>query len=408
MVENTENIRVYSNTKFLPRKIYPQLKDHLDKRQTTVLTGMRRTGKTTLLKQLLSDIDSDNKAFIDLQNIQSRNMFNQANYDLILADIIGEFKLRREEKIYIAIDEIQLVRDLPGIMKYLYDHYDVKFMVTGSSSYYMKNLFTESMAGRKRLFELYPLDFGEFLNFKSVRRGDPEDFTKSMFSPTDHERLRGYYDEYIEYGGFPEVVLEENAESKKSLLSDIISAYIDLDVQSMSDFRKKDDFYSLIKLLAARTGSRIDYAKLSRISGISKITLQNYLLFLEDTYLIKRLPVFTHRTETEIVKARKLYFIDNGLVNALADIDSGSKFENAVFNQLRHKGEMGYYAIKGGREIDFIVGEKIAFEVKETPIKNDLAELASLANMAKIKEYRLIGKNQSPKFDDYIWGGSIR
>jgi predicted AAA+ superfamily ATPase len=392
---------------FLPRKIYKEVENHLKQKQVTVITGMRRSGKTSIVRQLLLEVKSTNKAYLDLEQASLREIFKEKNYDNILLDLSKKFDLKLEEKIYIAIDEIQHAPELPSVIKYLYDHHDIKFIVTGSSSYYMKNLFTESLAGRKKIFELYPLDFGEFLDFKKIYHKDAslEDMTFGNF---EYENFKKFYDEYIEFGGFPEVVLSPDIIQKKDLLNDIISSYISIDVQSLSDFKKKEDFYSIIKMLAGRTGTRIDYAKLSKMVGISAITLRNYIGFFEDTYLIHRVSVFTKNTDIEIVKAKKLYFIDNGLVNVLSDISSGVKFENAVFNQLRHKGGIKYYSMKDGREIDFILDDEIALEVKETPTNSDLNNLRKLAESLSIVKYMLVGKNNSPKFDKYIWGGSIR
>src|SRR3989338_11540272 len=150
-----------------PRKLYPFLNEHLGKKQITVITGMRRTGKTTLLKQLLADIPTANKIYVDLERIDNREMFLEKNYDAIIYNL-RQRGLDIKHKVFVGLDEIQLAPNLPSVLKYLYDNYDIKFIVTGSSSYYIKNLFTESLAGRKKVFELYPLDFGEFLVFKEV------------------------------------------------------------------------------------------------------------------------------------------------------------------------------------------------------------------------------------------------
>lgn len=151
-----------------PRKIYPQLKEHLNKKDITILTGMRRTGKTTLVKQLLDDIPSKNKIYIDLQILANQDIFASRNFEAIV-DRLKQREINLNERAYIVLDEIQLVKEIPGILKYIYDNFDIKFIVTGSSSYYLKNLFTESLAGRKKIFELFPLDFGEFLIFKGVK-----------------------------------------------------------------------------------------------------------------------------------------------------------------------------------------------------------------------------------------------
>jgi len=391
---------------FYLRKIYPELKKHLDSRQITVITGMRRSGKTTLAEHLLLEADSGNKLYIDLQRLDNQELFSHKNYDNIMLEL-GRRGLNEKKKMHIALDEIQLVPEIAGAIKYLYDHYNIKFIVTGSSSYYLKNLFSESLAGRKKIFELWPLDFGEFLVFKNIAFKE-ENFLDLQFSGAEYERLRVYYEEYIEFGGFPEVALAKTDEKKKDLLKDIISSYVNIDIKSLADFRKGKNIYNLIKMLAARAGSRIDYAKLSRLAGISRQTAASYIDFFEKTYLLRRVSVFTASPDREIVKAQKVYFSDNGILNVLSDLSGGAKFENALFCQLRHKGEIRYYSLKSGREIDFVLNGKTALEAKETPAEKDKNDLSVLSQVAGIKKSRLIGRNQSLNFKDYIWGGEIK
>lgn len=391
---------------FYPRKIYPELKQHLKNRQISVLTGMRRSGKTTLIKKLLEEIKSANKLYVDFQRLDNQDLFTQKNFDNIIAEL-EKRGLNKKEKICLALDEIQLVPQAIGAIKYLYDHYKIKFIVTGSSSYYLKNLFTESLAGRKKIFELHPLDFGEFLGFKKVPYSEKISLA-GKFSQAEFERLKNYYEEYIEFGGFPEVALAKTETEKKDLLNDIISSYINIDIKTLADFRKGKNVRDLVRMLAARAGSRLDYAKLSRLTGISRTTVINYADLFEKTYLIARVPVFSRSADREIVKAQKIYFSDNGILNILADVDGGTKFENAVFCQLRHKGEVCYYAKKTGREIDFILNKKTALETKETPVKEDEKKLKALSQSAGLKNFRLIGRFQSPVFQDYIWGGEIK
>ncbi len=111
--------------------------------------------------------------------------------------------------------------------------------------------------------------------------------------------------------------------------------------------------------------------------------------------------------DREIVKAQKLYFCDNGLVNRIARLSSGSIFENAIFNQLKFKGELKYYSQKNGREIDFIINNKEAFEVKETPGENDYKRIKSLSEKLNIKKFNIIGRYTSGTFSDFLWGGFI-
>lgn len=392
---------------FINRKIYPDLKKHLKQKQITVLTGMRRVGKTTLIKQLFSEIDSQNKFYFDLERLDNRELFAQKNYDNIIRDLASR-GLKTDQKMYIALDEIQILPPIASVLKYLYDTFNIKFLVTGSSSYYLKNLFSESLAGRKKIFELFPLDFGEYLEFQNVSYSCGEKWEDKAFNKIEYERLRHYYESYVEFGGFPEVVLAKSDEEKKDLIADILSSYINIDIKSLADFRSEKHIYNLMKLLSCRIGTRLDYSKISRLAGLSRPTIMNYINFFEKTYLIKRVPVMVKSPDREIVKATKIYFCDNGLAGFLYDLNSGSKFENAVYNQLRHHGKIQYYALKSGQEIDFILNGKIGLEVKETPIEQDQKKLDNLCQSAKLSRGRLVGRCATPGFENYIWGGEIR
>jgi len=388
------------------RKISKSLREHLSLRQITVITGMRRTGKTTLVKQILSEVNSENKLYIDFERFDERELFMEKNYENIIY-ALSQRGLDFSQKVWLALDEIQNVPNLDSVIKYLYDKYNIKFILTGSCSFYLKNRVTESLAGRKKIFELFTLDFGEFFTFKEVpfQSGD---WKKLNFNASEYERLKMYYDEFVEYGGFPEVVLTKNVFEKRDLVQDILSSYINVDVRTLSDFRDIHNLERLIKLLGTRAGSRIDYSKLAILSGISRPTLYNYLNFLEKTYIIWQMPVLTHNPDREIVKANKLFFHDNGILNALSPVSEGVKFENTVFNQLKHWGELRYYSLKNGREIDFILNGEIAFEAKVSPTAIDLKTLAHIAENLQINQYRLIGKHPTPNFSNFIWAGEIR
>ncbi len=390
---------------YFPRKIFDSLKDHLNSKQITVLTGMRRTGKTTIIKHLLSQVSGENKAYFDLERIDNRELFSEKNYDLII-ETLKQRGIDPHKKAYIALDEIQLAHNITSVLKYLHDNYNIKFIVTGSSSFYLKNLFTESLAGRKKVFELFPLDFGEFLFFKDVEF-NKDVFIHKKFNHAEFNRLKGLYEEFVEYGGFPDIVLTVKSNEKRDLAADILSSYINIDIKALADFRIQDGIYKLLKMLASRCCTRLEYAKLSRLTGITRVTVQNYVDFLEKTYMIFRVPVMSNNPDREIVKAKKLYFCDNGILNVLERVSGGVKFENAVFSQLRQHGELSYYALKTGREIDFVLDKKIALEAKENPVDTDSFELLEFSKKAGLKSARLIGRFQVPHFTDYIWAGDI-
>jgi uncharacterized protein len=396
-----------SELMFVTRYIYSSLLNHSIKRQITVLTGMRRTGKTTILKQLMAQCDIPQKHYFDLERIDVRALFSEPNYETIV-QALSRQGTDFSKKVLICIDEIQLVPNLPSVLKYLYDSYDIKFIVTGSSAYYMKNQFSESLAGRKKIFEIFPLTFGELLAFKGVKATKPDIRRATQFIPSEYERLKGYYDEYIDFGGFPEVVLADSAEDKRDLISDILSSYINFDLAWLADIRNPTNLFKLIKLLSVRIGTKLDISKLTSLTGMARQTVENYLDLLEKSYLIKTIPVLARSPDREIVKAKKIYFLDNGIALMAGELGSGSKFENAVFNQLMHRGEVAYYQLKSGREIDFVLDQKQCFEVKETATEADLKNTESLAKNLDISESYVIGRNPVRRFDKYIWGGFLQ
>jgi predicted AAA+ superfamily ATPase len=391
---------------FYPRDVYPSLKEHLKKKQITVLTGMRRTGKTTLLKKLMEDSGVEQKVFFDLERIDNRELFSEKNYEIVV-QVLTQRGIRFSEKVLIGVDEIQLVPNLPSVVKYLYDKYDIKFILTGSSSYYLKNRFNESLAGRKKIFEIYPLTFKELLTFKEITFTPAGFFTDYTFVIAEYQRLKLFYDEYIDYGGFPEVALTDKVADKKDLIEDILSSYINLDLMALSDIKKSKEAIKLIKLLAARVGTKLEISKICRLAGLSRPLVENYVELFEQSYLIRTIPVTTVSPDREIVKARKLYFLDNGIASLYAGLSSGSKFENAVFNQLLAIGNLSYYSLKTGREIDFILDKKIAFEVKETATEKHLRRIASLAKNLGIDEVYVVGRTAEHVFPGFIWGGFI-
>ena len=391
---------------FYPRIIYPSLLQHLGKKQITVLTGMRRTGKTTLLRKLMDDSEIEQKVFFDLERIDYRELFSQKNYESIV-HFLSNMGISIRKKTLIGIDEIQLVPNLPSVVKYLYDTYEVKFILTGSSSYYLKNRFNESLAGRKKIFEIFPLTFKEVCDFKSIPFTPSGHFIDRYYSPQDFHRLSPHYDDYIKFGGFPEVALAESLEDKKDILQDILSSYINYDLLALSDIKKSTEVYKLIKLLAARIGSKLEVSKLCNVSGLTRAKVENYLSLLEQSYLIQTIPVRANNPEREIVKAKKLYFVDTGLAALLTGLSEGAKFENAVFNQLSHWGNLAYYSLKTGKEIDFILEKTMAFEVKETASSGDLDKLMTLSRRLSISQNYVIGRRTIKVFPGYIWGGNI-
>ena len=370
---------------------------------------MRRVGKSTALKYLLGQVNHDNKYYMDCERIEMRTLLNRPNYESIAEELQLQ-GLDFSKHCIIALDEIQLVENLPSLIKYLYDTYAVKFLVTGSSSYYLKNRFSESLAGRKRIFEMFPLNFKEFLRFKKITVRDPESYAWKSYNKAWYARCKNLYEEFILFGGFPEVVMEAKKDNKKELLKDIINSYIELDVKLLSDYTASEELYKLVILLAARAGNKIDYTKISSVAGIHRQKVAAYMYLLEYTYLIYLIKPYTFNLDKEISQQTKLYFSDTGILNTLASpqISSGQLFENAIAAQLVPQGEVRYYQKKTGQEIDFIFQGTTAIEVKETALAQDKQVLKQRASAISFKKTSLVSRYPpATGFEDFVWGGNI-
>jgi uncharacterized protein len=387
------------------RSIFQSLESHLTDKEVTVITGMRRTGKTTALRFLLDKVLHTNKIYLDLERLEYRRIFNQNNFSEMQADLqfLG---IDFTKESVIALDEIQLVPPIVSFIKYYHDHFPVKFIVTGSSSYYLKNQFTESLAGRKKIFEMYPLDFIEFLRFKEI---DEKPLLTCRFQPfraVVYAQYKAHYEEFIRFGGFPQVVLADSIEKKESMLNDILNAYLELDVKLLSDYSVIDDLYRLVTLLASRIGNKLDYQKIGVLLGLSRHKIKAYIQLFEATYFLHLISPFSNSSDRNIAVQPKVFLADTGLVNRFAQVSSGALFENTIALQLLRLGRINYFQKKTGQEIDFILNNNIAIEVKETPAPTDLKILTDRATDLNIRQTMLIGRfPPGTDFSSFIWGG---
>ncbi|OGC00837.1 hypothetical protein A2V82_01980 [candidate division KSB1 bacterium RBG_16_48_16] len=380
-----------------PRKILQGIKSQFDTREIVVITGMRRVGKTTVLQMIYDQVASDNKTFLDLENVLEQKIFEEVDYNNIWPNL-RSYGITNKERAYIFLDEIQAMPQIVKAVKYLHDHYDVKFFLTGSSSFYLKNLFPESLAGRKIVFELSSLTFEEFLVFKGVKREIPailkeKEQHKNFVAYQKTEKL---YKEYLAFGGFPQVALADDEAQKKLYLKDIFTSYFEMDVRRIADFRQMSSFRDMLLLLMQRVGSKLDISKLSSELGVSRETVYSYLAFLEGTYFIFRVPPLSQNVDREVSGTKKIYFCDNGIINLFGKVSDGALLENAVFKNIHQHGKINYYQKRSGAEIDFILpDQKTAFEVKKRAYEQDFVRLKKLSEALNIDECYVVSQDYS-------------
>jgi len=370
------------------RYLYIEIEKHLRHKNYTILTGARQVGKTSLIKQLYFHLQGREETVV-LLNLEDKNLLKELNEDV--NNVFNRLKVKPQKivegqtdtRIYLLIDEIQYLDDPSNFLKYLYDEYEynVKVVASGSSAFYIDTKFVDSLAGRKRIFQLYPLSFNEFLVFKEQKKINTE-INYMVSEPSyvsEYKRsIESYLLEYLTYGGYPAVVLEDDIEEKKLLLDELRNSYLRRDIIE-SGVDKENQFLMLVQLLADQIGGIVNKNELGNTLKLDNKTVERYTYILEKCFHIDLLKPFYRNLRKELTKMPKVYFNDIGLRNAILGrfenprdrMDKGMLLENFVYNQLRIKHqstEIKYWRTIERNEVDFVLEESYnkgyALEVK--------------------------------------------
>lgn len=343
-------------------RITPWLKE----REAIVITGARRVGKTFLLYLIAQEI-GENVYLFDLEDPE--------DYEIVSSgpDAVARFVRSG----YVFIDEIQYLADFPKFIKLVVDHYpQIKLLCSGSSALSIARGYSDALVGRVVEFELLPLSFREFLYFKGKERYLSLFADKNLkaFKPT--ETLNEMFEEFLLYGGYPEVALLDSIEKKRTYIANIFRVYGKRDIKSFFEINKEIAFERFFHILSDSVGSILSISRIGSDLGISPKTLERYLAILSNLYLVKPLPPLSRNIRTEIKKAKKAYFIDTGLLNwakgSFLDIskrgDIGKIVENlsylSIIRKLRNKERLLFWRKKSGAEVDFIISNGIIVPIE--------------------------------------------
>lgn len=370
------------------RELLAKIERHIPDKRHTIITGARQVGKTSLLRMLYRKMLEEGKkaffiSFEDIQILQAINEHPDKIFHYVALPPKPLLEGEAEERLYLLIDEVQYAEDPANFLKFLYDKYEanVKVVATGSSAFYIDQKFKDSLAGRKRIFNLLPLSFSEFLFFKDLESLREElDILKTRpeYQSPHREALQWHFYEYLQYGGYPAIVLENDPLEKQFLLDELKNAYVRRDMLE-SGVAHEGKFYLLLQLLADQAGNLVNRNELAGTLQIDVKTVDNYLYILEKCYHIFLVRPFFRNLRKELTKMPKVYFNDLGLRNAFLNRfgeafsrpDKGQLLENYYFCQLRHiygLDQIKFWRTADKQEIDFIVEESFgagkALEVK--------------------------------------------
>ncbi len=356
-----------------------------------VITGVRRCGKSTLLRQIIRK-NYDDKEFYYVTFEDERLLgFKPSEFSQIyeaLLDLYGEKKT-------FFLDEVQNIPGFDAFVRRFSDN-GFKFFVTGSNARLLSQEISTRLTGRHLDIRLRPFSFMEFLGLRGF-----ELTGESAYGPASRSRLRARFDEYLEHGGMPDYAKNHDRQILKQVYEDIVLK----DIVVRRKISNEMPMRELYRYVITNFANKYSYHSLADALGMKSVnTVKNYLGFLEDAYFMRQVCKFDYSYRKQIANDRKPYICDNGFITTLSARpmqDKGWLLENMVFNALEPQGEV-YYGSDGGRECDFLLvrerqvkmAVQVAWELHE---KNKEREMSGLTNAMKayhLKEGLLLTYDQ--------------
>ncbi len=338
---------------------YLSIQDNLNPGKVLIIYGARQVGKTTLVKKFLSETPLKYR-YDTGDNFQVAEQLSQCTYQST-KDHVAHYEL-------IVIDEAQKIPNIGNALKLMVDmNPEVCIIATGSSSFDLAHMTDESLTGRKKVLHLYPISQLEL---------------SQKYAPSE---LKNTLENYLIYGAYPEVVMEEVRQQKIEQIREITYSYLIKDILEFDRIRNSDKIYKLLQLLAFQIGSEVSANELSRSLGLDVKTIQRYLDLLEKSYVVFSLSAYSGNPRKEISKSSKYYFYDLGIRNALINNfnllnqrnDIGAVWENFLISErikkdayVKNYKNYYFWRTYTQKELDLVEeyeGNIFGYEFKFTP-----------------------------------------
>lgn len=328
----------------------------LNSKKIVSLIGVRRSGKSSILFDLIQKlrVDTPRENIIYL-NFEDDRFFplKLEHLDSILEGYFELFPKKRDEKIYIFLDEVQVVDGWELYVRRIYDNLNIAIFITGSSAKLLSTEIATSLRGRTISFEIFPFSFKEYLEFKGIE--------VNIHSSKSLSFIKNAFESYIINGGFAETINEDSFLARK-ILSDYLELIVFKDIAERHNITNTSLLKHLNKYCFTNISTLVSFTKLyndfkSQGFKVSKDTIFNYMAYLEDAYALFTVPIFRNSIKEEQRNPKKIYAIDNGfkkIYDYAISEDKSKLYENIVFLYLRRQSKNIYY-YKGTQEVDFYV-----------------------------------------------------
>ena len=359
IIEHKE--RFLAKTKLIKREIQKDINSFLKQREIIVITGVRRGGKSSLMKLLATDITE--KYGVPRNNILHLNFEDERFTEFDVNDFDQVYEIFLEVyhprgKNYFFLDEVQNVKGWERWVNRLYEFEDIKIFVTGSNAAMLSPEISTTLTGRNRQLIIYPFSFNEFLSLRKYSLNE-----KSFYLREKRIELKQLFKEYLELGSFPEVLKIRDITLLEQYFKDIIYR----DIIARYSTRNIKEIKEMTLFLASNIGTVQSYKNLKEIIGLKSLnTIKNYLEILENVFLFFRIELFAYSVKKQIYNPSKIYSVDSALSNSVAfkfSENIGHIYENLVFMELKRRNkEIFYWKSKKNQEVDFVIKRGLKIE----------------------------------------------
>jgi len=387
----------YSN--LLQRKVFESLKTNLQTRHIQILTGIRRSGKSSLFAMLINELMKENKPESILKlHLDNPLFFEIWDHPASIYSLIQTAEKITGEKIeYLFLDEVQVVDKWETFVKSVYDTETFKkIFVTGSNSSFLQNEHSTFLSGRYLANSVFPYSFAEILNQNDIN---------SYFDLASNiPKALQLFDKCLEWGCFPEIVSTKSEEIKTSLLSSYFDSIIMKDCISRYQIADIATFKKLLLYSISNIGSVFSYKSLGTAVGTNENTAKKYINILNDSYIISDVSNFAFSLKENVRNSHKLYAADNGIINAVSYRfwDNKAKlFENFVFNELQKQQFDEITFANNNGECDFVAKKgleyqaiQVCYELTPENNKRELGGFATIEENVKVSKKTIITYNQ--------------
>lgn len=352
------------------RDLLSVIKDKCFRHKAILILGARQVGKTTLLKQFMQE-QTDQVLYLNCDEAITVSLLTNRNIQQ-LQTLIGTAKI-------VVIDEAQKVDNIGLTLKMIVDNIpDVQVIATGSSAFELRNRLNEPLTGRKYEYRLFPIS------------------TNEIHKTSGYLDVQRLLESRLIYGSYPDILV--HGTEAHELLNALTDSYLYKDILASDNLRKPELLDKLLKALAFQVGSEVSYNELSQTIGSDAKTVERYIELLEKSFIIFRLNGLSRNLRNELKKAKKIYFYDNGVRNAVIQQfapldmrnDVGALWENFFiserikFNHYRqHYCNIYFWRTKTQQEIDYIEESNGKFDVFEMKWNPKNAKTAIPANFLK-------------------------